>query len=79
MVYQIQIVPMYCPNGLLSNLVSELPIQRERMKLVNLEKNRWLPPEGSAALHPEEKNPLIKLLMDDNVTRDFIRRLCSLN
>jgi hypothetical protein len=27
-------------------------------------KNLWPPPEGSAALPPEETNPLIKLLLD---------------
>ena len=72
MVYQIQIVPMYCPNGLLSNLVSVLPIQRERMKLGNLEK---IFGHHQRALQPypqKKKNPLIKLLMDVSMSQETL-------
>ena len=35
-------------------------------------KNLWPPPEGSAALPPEEKNPLIKLLMDVSMSQETL-------
>jgi hypothetical protein len=35
-------------------------------------KNLWPPPEGSAALPPEDKNPLIKLLMDVSMSQETL-------
>jgi hypothetical protein len=35
-------------------------------------KNLWPPPEGSAALPPEETNPLIKLLLDVSMSQETL-------
>jgi hypothetical protein len=59
---------MYCPNGLLGNLVSVLPIQRERMKLGNIE---IIFGHHQRALQPypqKKKNQLITLLMDVSIS-----------
>jgi hypothetical protein len=39
---------------------------------VNPRKNFWPPPEGTAPLPPEEKNPLIKLLMDVSSSQESL-------
>ena len=37
-----------------------------------LEKKFWPPPEGTAPLPPEEKNPLIQLLMDVSSSQESL-------